>query len=66
MTITVYGPYYASSKRVIACLFEKGLEYEVVPVDIFKGENKELAYRQLQVSFCCSFLHDLFSFVPLV
>lgn len=49
MTITVYGPYYASSKRVIACLFEKGLEYEGVPVDIFNGENKEPAYRQLQV-----------------
>lgn len=49
MTITVYGPYYASSKRVIACLSEKGLEYEVVPVNIFNGENKEPAYRQLQV-----------------
>lgn len=49
MVLTVYGPSFASTKRVIACLLEKGIEYSVVPVDIFKGENNDPAYRQLQV-----------------
>ncbi|KAG8375237.1 hypothetical protein BUALT_Bualt10G0079400 [Buddleja alternifolia] len=48
MVVKVYGPAYASSKRVIACLIEKEIEYEVVSIDLFKGENKTPEYLKLQ------------------
>ncbi|CAI9777142.1 unnamed protein product [Fraxinus pennsylvanica] len=48
MVVKVYGPEYASSKRVIVTLIEKEIEFEVVDVDAFKGENKSLDYLKLQ------------------
>ncbi|KAF5732511.1 hypothetical protein HS088_TW17G00038 [Tripterygium wilfordii] len=48
MVVKVYGPNYASPKRVIVCLIEKGIEFETVPVDLFKGENKSPEYLELQ------------------
>ncbi|KAG8377371.1 hypothetical protein BUALT_Bualt08G0026100 [Buddleja alternifolia] len=48
MVVKVYGPAYGSSKRVIACLIEKEIEYEVVNIDLFKGENKTQEYLKLQ------------------
>lgn len=51
MVVKVYGPAYASPKRVIVCLIEKGIEFEVVDIDLFKGENKTPEYLKLQVIF---------------
>ncbi|KAL3846166.1 hypothetical protein ACJIZ3_003569 [Penstemon smallii] len=48
MVVKVYGPDCGSGKRVIACLIEKGIEFEVVDVDLFKGENKTPEYLKLQ------------------
>ncbi|CAA3000772.1 glutathione S-transferase F9-like [Olea europaea subsp. europaea] len=48
MVVKVYGPEYASSKRVIVCLLEKEMEFEVVNIDLFKGENKSPDYLKLQ------------------
>ncbi|KAL0324991.1 UNVERIFIED_CONTAM: Glutathione S-transferase F9 [Sesamum radiatum] len=48
MVVKVYGPAYASTKRVITCLIEKEIEYEVVDVNVFKGENTTPHYLQLQ------------------
>jgi glutathione S-transferase len=48
MVVKVYGPAYASTKRVIACLIEKGIEYDVVDIDLFKGETKTPRYLNLQ------------------
>ncbi|KAJ4728988.1 Glutathione S-transferase [Melia azedarach] len=48
MVLKVYGPAYASPKRVLVCLVEKEIEYEVVPVDLLKGEHKSPEYLKLQ------------------
>ncbi|KAI3465095.1 hypothetical protein Pfo_021758 [Paulownia fortunei] len=48
MVVKVYGPAYASAKRVITCFIEKGIEFEVVDIDLFKGENKTPEYLKLQ------------------
>ncbi|EPS73710.1 hypothetical protein M569_01048, partial [Genlisea aurea] len=42
MAVKVYGPAYsACTQRVIACLVELGIEYDIVPVDLMKGEQKK-------------------------
>ncbi|KAK9190938.1 hypothetical protein WN943_019548 [Citrus x changshan-huyou] len=48
MVVKVYGPAYASPKRVIVCLIEKQIEFETVPVDLVNGENKNPEYLKLQ------------------
>ncbi|KAJ7965047.1 Glutathione S-transferase [Quillaja saponaria] len=48
MVVKVYGPAYASPKRVLVCLIEKEIEFETVPVDIFKGEHKDPEFLKLQ------------------
>ncbi|CAJ1971310.1 unnamed protein product [Sphenostylis stenocarpa] len=48
MVVKVYGPHCASTKRVLVCLVEKGVEFEVVPVDVTKGEQKDPEYLKLQ------------------
>ncbi|KAL3715216.1 hypothetical protein ACJRO7_007020 [Eucalyptus globulus] len=48
MVVKVYGPDYASPKRVLVCLIEKGVEFETVGVDLFKGEHKAPEYLELQ------------------
>ena len=63
MVVKVYGPAYASSKRVLVCLVEKEIEFETVPLDLFKGEHKGPEFLKLQVSynllFSFSFLKKL-------
>ncbi|KAH6782402.1 glutathione S-transferase PHI 9 [Perilla frutescens var. hirtella] len=44
MVVKVYGQSFASAKRVIMCLIEKEIEYEVVDVDLLKGEHKSPQY----------------------
>ncbi|KAK6940952.1 Glutathione S-transferase, N-terminal [Dillenia turbinata] len=42
MGLKVYGvPMSACTARVLACLHEKGLEFEFVPVNFFGGEHKQ-------------------------
>ncbi|XP_061371468.1 glutathione S-transferase F9-like [Gastrolobium bilobum] len=48
MVVKVYGPTYASPKRVMVCLIEKVVKFETVPVDIFKGEHKDPEFLKLQ------------------
>ncbi|GAA0161241.1 transferase [Lithospermum erythrorhizon] len=48
MVVKVYGSDYASAKRVMVCLAEKNIQYELIPVDITKGENKDPVYLKLQ------------------
>ncbi|KAL8542388.1 hypothetical protein ACS0TY_003307 [Phlomoides rotata] len=48
MVVKVYGPSYASAKRVIVCLIKKGIDFDVVDVDLFKGENLTPEYLKLQ------------------
>jgi len=55
MVVKVYGD-YANPKRVIVCLIEKEVEFEIVHVDGLKGENKLPEYLKLQVLF--SFLNQ--------
>ncbi|KAK7276739.1 hypothetical protein RIF29_17884 [Crotalaria pallida] len=47
MVVKVYGPICACAKRVMVCLTEKEVEFEAVPVDIFKGEHKHPEYLKL-------------------
>ncbi|XP_021898453.1 glutathione S-transferase F9-like [Carica papaya] len=48
MVVKVYGPAYASPKRVLVVLVEKGIEFETVPVDLVKGEHKHPDFLKLQ------------------
>nr|AFK45563.1 unknown [Lotus japonicus] len=48
MAVKVYGPSCAAAKRVLVVLIEKAIEFEVVPVDVFKGEHKDPEYLKLQ------------------
>ncbi|KAJ0052732.1 hypothetical protein Pint_01379 [Pistacia integerrima] len=48
MVVKVYGPAYASPKRVMVCLAEKGIEFETVTVDLIKGEHRNPEYLKLQ------------------
>ncbi|KAL9315974.1 hypothetical protein ACSQ67_016975 [Phaseolus vulgaris] len=48
MVVKVYGPHCASTKRVLVCLLEKEVEFEVVPVDLTKGEHKDPKFLKLQ------------------
>lgn len=56
MVLKVYGPHFASPKRALVTLIEKGVAFETIPVDLMKGEHKQPAYLALQVP---SFFLDL-------
>ncbi|XVF71230.1 hypothetical protein PTKIN_Ptkin12aG0019500 [Pterospermum kingtungense] len=48
MVVKVYGPAYGSPKRVLVRLIEKEVEFEIVPIDLLKGEHKDPDYLKLQ------------------
>ncbi|XP_048137985.1 glutathione S-transferase F9-like [Rhodamnia argentea] len=48
MVVKVFGPDYGNPKRVLVCLIEKGVEFETVPLDILKGENRAPEFLKLQ------------------
>ncbi|CAN6455518.1 unnamed protein product [Victoria cruziana] len=49
MAVKVYGAAYAScARRVLACLIEKGVDFEIIPVDLLTGEQKKPEFLQLQ------------------
>lgn len=51
MVVKVYGPVYASAtRRVLACLIEKGIEFEIKPINIIDGEQHSPDYLKLQVN----------------
>ncbi|RZC27164.1 Glutathione S-transferase F9 [Glycine soja] len=54
MVVKVYGPSCASTKRVLVCLVEKEIEFEDIPVDIFKVEQKNPEFLKLQFNFVSS------------
>ncbi|KAJ3681927.1 hypothetical protein LUZ60_014500 [Juncus effusus] len=48
-TVTVYGPPLSTAvSRVLACLFEKDVEFKLSPVDMAKGQHKSSDYLKLQ------------------
>ena len=55
MVVKVYGPSCASTKRVLVCLVEKEIEFEDIPVDIFKVEQKNPEFLKLQVQLLLFF-----------
>lgn len=49
--VKVYGmPVSTCTRRIIATLLEKNVEYELVTVDLMKGEHKSPEHLKLQVS----------------
>ena len=49
--IKVHGaPYSTATMRVIATLYEKDLDFELVPVDMKTGEHKKEPFISLNVS----------------
>lgn len=64
MVVKVYGSIRAACpQRVLACLIEKGIEFEIVHVDLDKGEQKHPEFLLLQVLYildictCDNFLY---------
>lgn len=52
MVMKVYGPVRAACpQRVLACLVEKGVEFEVVHVDLDSGEQKRPDFLLRQVRY---------------
>jgi glutathione S-transferase len=48
-TVTLHGPDYSTQVRTIRlCLVEKGVDYELETVDLFRGGNRKLYYLKLQ------------------
>lgn len=50
MTIKVYGEsvFTTCTQRILTVLHEKGLPYEIIPIDLIAGEHKKPAYLALQ------------------
>ncbi|XP_010557150.1 PREDICTED: glutathione S-transferase F9-like [Tarenaya hassleriana] len=48
MVLKVYGPLFASPKRVLVTLVEKGVPFETVHVDLPTEEHKQPPYLELQ------------------
>lgn len=51
MVLTIYAPLFASSKRAVVTLVEKGVEFETVNVDLMKGEQRQPEYMAIQVPY---------------
>ena len=50
MAIKVHGALFSTcTARVLICLCEKGLDYELLPIDMVAGANKEQPFRSLNV-----------------
>nr|GEW44847.1 glutathione S-transferase F9-like [Tanacetum cinerariifolium] len=48
MVVKVYGPAYASPKRVLVCLVEKEVDFETVHLNLLAGENQNPDFLKLQ------------------
>lgn len=50
MVVKVYGPIQAACpQRVLACLFEFGVDFELIDVDLEANEHKQPDFLQKQV-----------------
>lgn len=57
MVVKVYGPANAACpQRVLACLFELGLQFELIPIDLVSGEQKKPEFLLRQVTFSTIYL----------
>ncbi|CAN1258022.1 Glutathione S-transferase F12 [Linum perenne] len=64
MVVKVYGPLKAACpQRVMVCLLEKEVEFEVIPIDLDSGHQKLPDYVSKQVPFS-PLLHRLFLLQP--
>ncbi|XP_008229577.1 PREDICTED: glutathione S-transferase F9-like [Prunus mume] len=48
MVVKVYGSIDASPQRVLACLVEKEIDFEIIRIDLFKGEHKDPEFLKLE------------------
>lgn len=49
--VKVYGPPISTAvSRVLACLLEKEVPYQLIPVNMAKGEHKKPEFLKIQVS----------------
>ncbi|KAJ9673428.1 hypothetical protein PVL29_023160 [Vitis rotundifolia] len=47
--VKVYGPPMSTAvSRVLACLLEKDVNFQLIPVDMSKGEHKKPDYLKIQ------------------
>jgi hypothetical protein len=70
MVLTIYAPLFASSKRAVVTLVEKGVSFETVNVDLMKGEQRQpdqtwLLTRRLSSLLLLSLLSPLIVFIIL-
>lgn len=50
--VKVYGPTLSTAvSRVLACLLEKDVQFQLLPVNMAKGEHKTPDYLKIQASF---------------
>lgn len=50
MAIKVHGALFSTcTARVLICLCEKGLDYELLPIDMVAGAHKQQPFRSLNV-----------------
>jgi len=51
-SVKVYGPPLSTAvSRVLACLLEKDVPFQLLPVNMAKGEHKKPDYLKIQVFF---------------
>ena len=63
--VKVYGPALSTAvSRVLACLLEKEVEFQLIPVNMAKGEHKKPDFLKIQV-LLFPFLSISVSFVSL-
>lgn len=50
--VKVYGPPMSTAvARVLACLLEKDVNFQLIPINMSKGEHKKPDYLKIQVPF---------------
>lgn len=55
--LKVYGPTLSTAvSRVLACLLEKDVEFQLIPINMSKGEHKKPDFLRMQV-LSIVFLH---------
>ncbi|CAN6682909.1 unnamed protein product [Malus baccata var. baccata] len=60
--VKVYGPPLSTAvSRVLACLLEKGVDYQLISVNMAKGEHKKPDYLKIQVSAICRYICDKYA-----
>lgn len=48
--VKVYGPPLSTAvSRVLACLLEKDVEFQLIPINMAKGEHKKADFIKIQV-----------------